>query len=524
MQNMQKRIMTVFGSRDDLGPEVTVELFRQLGASIELESSAADAQRKFLRDPSYDLIVTNVNIPMDSSSTDAKERHGLDFLQSLDARGSKIPSVLVVPSLTGAEDVWPKANDLSFNCHVLNMSQQGKDWKDELIKRSKFFLESGPDSDPLPEEIEAVNLDISVAADKKGKELWDVSFKVVGGDPVDAKPVTIEVDSRKVDRLIRWSQMMPTLQDNHPQWQGVLQDIGEELGEILLRNANFRERFSPLIAMVGGPEKFRIRFKVKRSAHPVILEALAERNEDDRWEYWMLKSPIYRDLWTDHAVTVYQPPLFQGDVSAPYNCLIIKSNLDTDYYLEHLGKDLGPLKNVENEADFLKNTLPGNEIIGEVMTLPGKNEICTAELVEEWLTKKGPWHIVHYAGHSFHRGKGYFVFPGERKPKLISSEKFSAWLRAAKTGFIYLSSCHSSEADFLYQLASYGIPSALGFRWDIRDDLAVEHAQIFYENLLNRHSLEYAFLHTRRDMHDLYYNEIIWAAPVLIMQIRDDLG
>ena len=355
---MRKRIMTVFGSRDDLAPEVTFELFQQLGAGIELESSAEDAQQKILRDPNYNLIITHINIPVNSSSTDAKEKHGLDFLHSLDARGSRIPSVLFVPSPMG--DVLSKANDLSSNCYVLDLSQKGKDWKDELIKRSKFFLEFGPENAPPLKKIKAVNLDISVAADKKGKELWDVTFKVVGGDPVDAKPVTIEVDSRKVEKLIKWSKLMPELKDKHPQWEGVLQDIGEELGEILLRNANFMERYSPLMTMAGGPEKFRIRFKVKRSAHPVILEALAERKDDDKWDYWMLKSPIYRDLWTDHAVTVYQPPLFQGDVRAPYNCLIIKSNLDTDYYIERLGKELGPLENVENEAKFLEK-LPARQ-------------------------------------------------------------------------------------------------------------------------------------------------------------------
>jgi CheY-like chemotaxis protein len=518
MNDMPQRILSVFGSRDHLAPEVMSELFRELGAGIELESSAASAQQRYLRDPNYDLIITHVNIPVDSSSTDAKERQGLDFLQSLDTRGSKIPSLVVVPSLTG--DVLTKANELSSNCYVLDLSQKGESWKDELIRRCKLVLDR---KSYLP-EIKAVNVDISVAAERRPAELWDVSFKVVGGDPVEASPLPIEVDSRKVERLINRSKLMQELHDRHPQWEWVLRDIGEELGEILLQNADFRKRFLPLFTMAGGREKFRIRFKVKRSAHPVILEALAERQDDDRWEYWMLKSPIYRDLWTDHTVTVYQPPLFQGDVSAPYNCLIIKSNLDSNYYIEPLGEELGPLTNVEREASILQERLTGKGTIGKVVTLPPKNEICTTELVKEWLTEKGPWHIVHYAGHSFHREKGYFVFPTEQEPKWVSSEKMSAWLRPAKTGFIYLSSCHSSEADFLYELASYGIPSALGFRWAIRDDLAEEHAKIFYEHLLRCRSLEYAFFYTRRDMHDQHFNEIIWAAPVLIMQIRDDLG
>lgn len=517
---MEKRILLVFGSRDDLGSEVKEELFRELGADTEVVSSAADAQQECGKNSDYDLIITHVNIPVNAVSTDAKEQHGLRFLQFLDERGLRIPSVLVVPSPTG--EVLTKANDLLANCYVLDLSQKGKNWKDELVKRSKLLLEVGPGSAAPPEKIKAVNVDISVAADKKPKELWDVSFKVMGGDPIDPKPLTIEVDSRKVEKLLKWSRLMPTLRDRHPEWEGVLQDIGEELREIILGNESFKDRFSFLTARVEGVEKFRIRFKVKPSAHPVFLEALAERKEGDKWDYWMLKSPIYRQLMTDQAVSVYEPPLFQGQVDTPYNCLIIKSDIGKSY-VELVGKELGALENIEDEVRFLEEFLKGKEGIGEVVAIPERNEICTPDLVEDWLTKKGPWHIVHYAGHSFHKGKGYFILPGKREPKPISSERFSAWLRGAKTRFIYLSSCHSSEADFLYELAGYGIPSALGFRWDIKDNLAAEHTEIFYENLLKCRSLEYAFLYTRQRMHDSHHNEIIWASPVLVMQIRDDL-
>ncbi len=232
---------------------------------------------------------------------------------------------------------------------------------------------------------------------------------------------------------------------------------------------------------------------------------------------------------------VYQTPLFQDDLTRPQSCLVIQSDIG-DNYVHSIEKQYDLLHNIEAAANFLEEFLSGKEAVGRVKKIPQRGEVCTRELVRKCLTEEGPWDIVHYAGHSYfgrYKGEGrdkatwtdhkegLLFFPGEMEGEVthVRSELFSKWLRDARTRFIYLSSCHSSEEDFLYELADRGIPSALGFRWDIKDNLAEEHTRIFYANMLKCLSLEYAFLRTRRDMHDAYKKqEIIWAAPVLILQ------
>ena len=373
--------------------------------------------------------------------------------------------------------------------------------------------------------------------------MWNVTFHVIGeGNPIDCKPTVIQVDSGKVEDLLDLSRHMEKLanKDDYAEWERQFRIIGRQLGDVLLKDPGFLERFSTLSGMAGGLEKFRIRFKVKRSAHPVIWEALAERR-DKGCDYWMLKAPIYRSVWTTDDVLVYQAPLFQDAINHPHNCLIIQSDIG-DNYVPRVGRQFDLLRNIEGEANFLEEFLKGQEVVGEVRKIPQKGEICTQERVKRCLTEEGPWDIVHYAGHSYFgpcreegeegarwtdRKEGLLLFPGEGNGAVthVRSELFSKWLRDAKTRFIYLSSCRSSEEDFLYELADYGIPSALGFRWDIKDELAEEHTKAFYKNLLECLSLEYAFLKTRREMHVKYHEnyqekqENIWAAPVLILQI-----
>ena len=74
----------------------------------------------------------------------------------------------------------------------------------------------------------------------------------------------------------------------------------------------------------------------------------------------------------------------------------------------------------------------------------------------------------------------------------------------------------------MFELARQKIPAIIGFRWDIIDDQAAEHARIFYKYLFKEKSLEYAFLKTRTDMYNRDDKHRIWAAPILIMQVRNE--
>ncbi|NIO06181.1 MAG: hypothetical protein GTN74_16725 [Proteobacteria bacterium] len=84
-----------------------------------------------------------------------------------------------------------------------------------------------------------------------------------------------------------------------------------------------------------------------------------------------------------------------------------------------------------------------------------------------------------------------------------------------------MSSCRSSEEDFVFALASQNIPAIVGFRWDIEDKLAEEYTRFFYDHLVGGNkSLEYAFLESRKRMHEAHKKNKIWAAPMLVMQLK----
>jgi hypothetical protein len=189
---------------------------------------------------------------------------------------------------------------------------------------------------------------------------------------------------------------------------------------------------------------------------------------------------------------------------------------------------LNPLPHLKEESAWLEQNLGkmGRVRIGNICrisadTLPANYSFKA--YVEEVLKKNGPWHLVHYAGHSFfdEKHEGYVFFPINGAIEPLKIEVFCKDLRLAKPQFVYLSSCFSSEADFVFQLANHGIPAILGFRWGIEDQLAVECAKIFYQFLFNTRSLEEAFWKTRRDIHDKYLQNKIWAAPLLVYQTSD---
>jgi hypothetical protein len=130
---------------------------------------------------------------------------------------------------------------------------------------------------------------------------------------------------------------------------------------------------------------------------------------------------------------------------------------------------------------------------------------------------------VHYAGHSLYAEDktGYVFFPGEKFAEAVKIDVFSQHLRNAQVRFVYLSSCQSSEDDFVFQLANNLVPAILGFRWKIDDNKAKDYALKFYEYLFKHRSLEQAFLEARRYVHDKYEDNRIWALPLLILQRSD---
>jgi hypothetical protein len=314
---------------------------------------------------------------------------------------------------------------------------------------------------------------------------------------------------------------------DYPTWVNLLQIIGNDLTKrIISANGTFSMHCWQAIGHAKGIENARLRFTTGRDVHPIALEALMVPDEEESG-FWMLKSPVIRRLSAEGR----RWPLFEdeGTRSGPLNCLIIEA--DTEGYVPGL-KRLKKLENVTEECRWLRSFLAGDEEEKPRFAFERVEHVRAAELpagrsfkqhVKKRLTDGPCWHVVHYGGHSQYdqaEGRGYVFFPGRTIAK-VDIKEFATWLNRAEARFVFLSSCHSSEADIAFELAHNRVPAILGFRWDVDDDKAEEHAKIFYTELLGgpcARPLEEALLRARQEMHGRFQSNRIWAAPMMIMQ------
>jgi hypothetical protein len=512
---MTHHVLLVFPDADqsELLKEVLTESFDAAGlpAVIGLERNKSMALRRFRLEPA-DLIITHLHIAEDARTPLSEEDQlGLALLRQVGERDSQIPSILVSPFLN--QDILGAVNKLP-RCRLF---QEGDPtWQDRIVESAGQELLHNP-----PPATKKINLEFFVDLDR---DEWHM---VCSGDGIicDETPIPINVDIEEIKKLIDWGKRVEMLKEYWPDWEEQLQDIGEVLvKQIFHNNRAVDNTFAALKEKVGGIENFSIRFHVDKAIHPLILEAILDPDYEDKNEYWMLKAPICRRISVRQQSNM---PLYEDEETrsgrSKINCLVIESDVG-DAYVEEVDVALLPLENVSREVEWLLNELQENRddyAIGRIEHVP-KAE-CSKKRLEALLTGAEQWHLVHFAGHSYYdqkHGGGYVFFPGQEQVEALSIDMFSQWLRQAKTRFVYMSSCHSSNEDFVYKLVTNQVPSTVGYRWDIDDDKAADHAEIFYSSLFRERSLEKAFLKTFQEMRQRYKEHIIWAAPLLVMQAR----
>jgi len=504
---MSTNILIIFDNYDE-ADHIEDTLLENLGKDISVKVAGSESKAKEkLEKREYDLLVTNLH----KTPLEAEEQRGLAFLQSLQEEGKKIPSILF---LSAADEKLINAIKDLFRCEFV--FENVKAWENDLIEKSKEILGLKKYKEEKREGERRLDIDVTLDLNKNSGECSFSGVNVECG----FDRVTFAIDGKSMGKLVRRSKGI----EIHPDWQDELQDIGEELMKQIFQN---NPKVGPFLFTQAGKlgiGNIRIRFIVEKRVHPIALEALfglCEISDD----YWMLHAPIYR---TVKEFPGLKAPLFWDPETRErsINCLIIEAYTTGTVDINHKKVTLKGLNNLKGECDFLENYLTGNRgkfNIGRIERIKEKREKKSfAETVKDML-KSDTWHLVHYAGHSYYdsdHDKGFVFFPEKFAEKMDISE-FSKLLRDAKNQFIYLSSCHSSENDFVFVLASQNIPAIIGFRWDIDDNMAEKYSRSFYEHLFEvKRSLEYAFLESRKYMHDNYEKNIIWAAPMLIMQLK----
>ena len=212
----------------------------------------------------------------------------------------------------------------------------------------------------------------------------------------------------------------------------------------------------------------------------------------------------------------------------PINCLLISA--DTSGRVDRLQRDFPRIRRTKEECSRIREDLEQarqslNVGIIKVLSSDDPNEENTPcwDNVQRVLRAE-TWHLVHYAGHSYYderRKFGCILLPERlsQTPEPIDACSFASAFGETPQ-FVYLNSCESSADEFVFELASIGIPAVAGFRWGVTEDSAFEYAMSFYRHLFTQRSLEVAFWQARKETHlrSAQDHNLIWAAAMLIIQ------
>ena len=512
--------------------------------------------RKQQSDP-YAALITSLDLPHDHASVSDPAGRGFRLVEALAATGSKRTKCLIMS---------PAGTHLGSSMQIKNMYC--------------LFLEDGPGMfermvsatrDAVTYTKKEPRLSVKFVQDPNTRN-WKCSLD---GLPGFNQSVNFELPSLEMRRLVQRSAGLGTMRE---EWLHELVKIGKQLRELIFQNHDLANLLQAAVGTAGGIERMRFSFNVSRDMFSLAVEALVGpetevlgfspasressgkragknltkskngkakrgkgRYQDDKEEnvelasFWMLRAPIYRSLSVNPApISLGQSrsALFE-DGRKPINCLIIES--DTAGEVRVPGNSdlvsLPELGNVDIECEWLEGQIRDRRNQDEwginhvkrinLATVPANQSF--SRHLEDTLAER-EWHLVHYSGHSLYVpakkgsvGRGFLFLPGTKgKIEVLDAGFFANWLNDAE--FLFLSSCHSSEESFAFEMARNGVPAVLGFRWDIRDDLAADFAAKFYEGLFHFRSIESAFVAARIGVRrDHGAKEQVWAAPMLVL-------
>ena len=462
----------------------------------------------------YDSIAPDFRTPRNES-----EDKGMEFLESLERVGhGDVPKILIAP--TAGNSLLLRVARLRNGSLMLN--EHSDSFEASFVDIVTRALEHPPDD--FQDQEKEIKVVFSLNLEK---ECWEYELKGVGFDYKMMKPLALQVDSLMFRRLVNRSRRAG---ENLNDWEQNLLEIGQDLGGLLLYgNPGFLTELLNAQAEAGGAGRKSICFSIEKSVHQAALEALTDPKEEN---FWMLQVPMYRRLIRSGQGALQRPVLFRERRRRPesFSALIIESPAEgvVETLTDKKGRplQLDPLENVTPEAAAVEQILGKR---ASRLKRIGPKDIPVGRKFKDYLQevlRAEPWDLVHYAGHSHYdetTGKGHLFFPGEFVEEL-DMEIFNTYLDHAKTRFIYLGGCKSSEAGFVFELARLQIPGVLGFRWPINDRVALEFAKKFYESLFETIAppcLEKAFLSTRCAIRKTHKEDKIWAAAMLILQDTD---
>jgi len=313
------------------------------------------------------------------------------------------------------------------------------------------------------------------------------------------------------------------------EWRFKTKQTGMQIFQtIFKKNPNIISAYTEALAKVDKSYQLSLSIESSLDFQKVPVEFLFD--DITLGDYIVLNIPTSRFI---EGIRIRNAPLsyeFLNELwenREPLKILLIASN--TEPLLQHIDEEVQLLKST------LEEYLDAKDILHNIECIP--TEKATLDFVTEKL-RNCPYHILHFAGHGNYKdrrpGKSYLQFWSrenyEGDIERLDISALNRLLRNSRLCFVYLSCCQGSETagsaqlldeDFpglAYGMAQAGIPSILGFRWDVPDKSATKLALSFYKSLFRQGSLEMALFEARNEIAIKDRDDITWMSPVLIYQ------
>lgn len=490
----------------DLLAEVVQDPVYMAGNLEEARELFADHGRTNCR-----LVVSSISPPLDADASPALDRSRPTALGLLGevCRDDKGPAWLFLASY----DDGARAPDLPClpNVGTINVLHMAR----ALRQQARVMLGTGT----KPKRQVVVDIELV-----DGVYRW--SLRGTDAFPLE-KSGLIEVDPNEI-RLLRTASRDAAGSD-----RAGIGRIGFGLYQHFLAH-NLKSGLELALARAIGEsiEEARFRFCVDQDTNELLLEALGKpgsQGKDATLDHWMLRSPIFRKYRGNSE----RRPLFKDEVSRanPVSCLIIQgesASFETCYTTrggEHIPTRCNAIGLAAREALALHDYFTENSerfgLSSPVLLRPGDDGADYGAAVREALGRQR-WQMIHYVGHSgISTRKTAFLALGRGRGDVLAVDEFARL--ASDAQFVYLSSCQSSNAQFVMKLVEQHIPAVLGYAWPVEDGDGFHFALDFYKRLFEcgepKRFLEYAFMHSKRELHALAPDRTAWAAPLLFMQM-----
>ncbi|MER7173303.1 CHAT domain-containing WD40 repeat protein [Streptomyces mesophilus] len=192
--------------------------------------------------------------------------------------------------------------------------------------------------------------------------------------------------------------------------------------------------------------------------------------------------------------------------------------------------DLEPLA-VQAERDRLGGALAGLREAGLIEL--GWVEDETWRALRTALTRRGPWHVLHFIGHGGFdpaAQEGTLALAGEEGGTYqLGAENLAMMLHDQRSlRLVVLNACETGRSAAADPFSSMGgallragVPAALAMQYAISDRAAVEFGRTFYEGLAHRLPVDAAVTQARQAIRLALPGTLEWGTPVLFMRAAE---